>query len=276
MKTINIKLLLITLALSFIISSNLYGKNTKPGNTYFLYEGDNGPAPNTCLYKVDNELRKEYSPELYEFGFNKVNTKGGFEIELNAGKHTFEVVLNDKGLNSSSNNIIAKKISLDMKAGTVYRLIRNDFNIEVEGKRKNKAVKTNCKIEDIPAIPISQDSIITVTYIPENNSSTHPFITRIDDMVTNEIGDIYGVCDYSKPFDFKYFNKKNGELNIKIKAGKHKFEYLLLGNRIIDGLVHTETFNFYPGKNYEIVMGGTFKNGLVQFKLKFIEKADIP
>ncbi len=276
MKSIYIKLLLIALPLIFFASLDLYSKNTKSGNSIFLYEGDNGPAPNTCLYKVDNELRKEYTPEFYEFGYNTANAIGGFKINLKEGKHTFEVVLNDKGINSSSKNIFAKRIYLDMKAGTVYNLIRNDFNIEVEGKRKNKVVKTKYKVEDVPVLPIPQDSFVTVTYIPANNNSTHPFITRIDDMVTNEIGDIYGVCDYSKPFDFKYFNKKNGELNLKIKAGKHKFEYLILGNKIIDGLVHTESFIFQPGKNYEIVMGGTFKNDVVLFKLKFIEKSVKP
>jgi len=274
MKTINIKLLLITLSLISFISSDLYSKNTKTGNSVFIFEGDKSHVPNTCLYKVDNELRKEYSSLYYEFGFNKANSTGCFEIELKSGKHTFELVLNDKGLNTCSKNIIVKKITIEMKSGAVYRMIRNNFNIEVEGKRKDKNIKTNFKVEDIPTLPIPQDSIVNVTYIPANNNSTHPFITRIDDMITNEIGDIYGLCDYSKPFDFKYFNKNNGELNIKIKAGRHKFEYLILGNRIIDGIVHTETFNFLPGKNYEIVLGGTYKNGLVQFKLKFIEKAN--
>lgn len=274
MKTINIKLLLITILLIVFTSLNSYSKNAKSGNSVFMYEGDKSPAPNTCLYKVDNELRKEYSQEYYEFGYNKTNSKGGFEIELKAGKHTFEVVLNDKGLNSSSKNIIAKKITIDMKAGAVYRMIRTDFDIEIEGNKKDKKVKTKYLIEDIKALTIPQDSIVTVTYIPAVNNSTHPFITRIDDLVTNETGDIYGISDYSKPFDFKYFNKTNGELALKLKVGKHKFEYLILGNRIIDGLVHTETFTFLPGKNYEIVLGGTYKNGQVQFKLKFIEKVN--
>ncbi len=261
---------LITLLL-FAVTNFTYGGNNKVANSTFKYAGDQGSVPNTCLYKVNNETRKEYSKDLYEFGYNKKGENGSFEMFLAPGKHTFEIVLNNKGVTSKADSIIAKRVTINMKKGCTYEMEKYGYDIKIKGLKKNKEVKTNYSVEKIPVYQEPQDTFATIVYTPAPKSSTHPYISRIDDMVTAGSGDIFGLFEYNKPFDYKYFNEANGELRLKVKPGKHKIEYLILGARIIDGIIHTENFTFIEGKTYMITLGGTYTDGNVKFKLKFNE-----
>jgi hypothetical protein len=98
----------------------------------------------------------------------------------------------------------------------------------------------------------------------------YPYISRIDDMVTPDLGDIFGACNYSLPIDFKYFSGLKGQLNLKIPAGSHKIEYLLLGTSVFDGLVQVDNYTFEAGKKYTITVEKKEKRE-TSYTVKFVE-----
>ena len=268
-KTRKNKILLTLTVFLFAVCNNIMAQK-EPLST-FLYKGNKGLAPQCCLYKIDNKTREEYKSGFLAFGYNKTHKIGGFNIEIAPGKHTFEIVLTDKGVTSNAKHIIAKKLTLDMKADYEYQMERNDFEIKVICS-SNKTENINYTIEDIPVLAEPSEQFATIVYEPAKKAEINPYISRIDDMVTSSLGDISGTCNYSLPVDFKYFSSPKGNLNLKIPAGTHKIEYLLLGSAVFDGLVQVENYNFEASKVYTLVLEETKVKREIKYSIKFIAK----
>lgn len=240
----------------------------KETQSIFFFKGNKGLAPQCCLYKIDNKTRDEYKSGFLAFGYNKTHKIGGFNIEIAPGKHTFEIILTNKGVTSKPTKIIAKKITVDMKPEYEYEMERNDFDLKVVCST-NKAEKVDYTIEDIAAFAEPADQFATIVYTPGEKAEVNPYISRIDDMVTPNLGDIFGTCNYSLPVDFKYFSNQKGELTLKVPAGNHKIEYLFLGSTVFDGLVQSGTFNFEAGKKYSITLEEKKVKGETIYSIKF-------
>ena len=148
---------------------------------------------------------------------------------------------------------------------------RNNFEIKVICS-SNKTENINYTIEDIPVLAEPTEQFATILYEPAKKAEINPYISRIDDMVTSSLGDISGTCNYSLPVDFKYFSSPKGELNLKIPAGPHKIEYLLLGSAVFDGLVQVENCDFEAGKIYTLVLEETKVKRDIKYTIKFIVK----
>lgn len=236
----------------------------------FFYKGNKGLAPQCCLYKIDNKTRDEFKSGYLAFGYNKTHKTGGFNIEIVPGKHTFEIVLTDKGVTSKPSKIIAKKLTIDMKPGFEYQMERNDFDLKVMCS-SIKAESVNYTIEDITVFAEPSEQFATIIYNPNKKEEMHPYISRIDDRVTTDLGDIFGACNYSLPVDFKYFSGLKGQINLKIPAGSHKIEYLLLGSSVIDGLVQVDNYSFEAGKKYTITVVEKKVKRETSYTIKFVE-----
>jgi hypothetical protein len=270
MKRKNILHILIAFIFFDIFSvSQTFGQNEQSAT--FVYKGNKGLAPQTCLYKIDNKTRTEYNSDFLAFGYNKSHKVGGFNIISTPGKHTFEMALTDKGVSSKPAKIIVRKVIIDMKPNYEYLMERNDFDIKITCS-SNKAENVDYSIEELPVFTEPTEQFATIIYKPNAKLDINPYLTRIDDMVTPNLGDIFGTCNYSLPIDFKYFSGLKGELNLKISAGAHKIEYLLLGSAVFDGLVQVENFSFEAGKIYTIIVEETKIKREKIYTIKFVAK----
>jgi hypothetical protein len=253
----NAKTLLLSLLVGFTSVLNGYSGGDDLEKVRFYYKGDKGLSPKTCLYKIDNETKPDFISGYLPFGYNKIHQIGDFDIELAPGSHTFEIVLNDKNtMTKKSKSVIAKKITLNMEFGKEYILERNDFEIDIVCKSEAGETKAEYTIDDVSvfAEPSSGEPFATIQYVHEKDAEFDPYISRIDDQITAGLGELYGACNYALPVDFKYFSGTNGELNLKIQPGVHKFEYLVLGVTVANGLVQIEEFAFEAGKKYKILL----------------------
>lgn len=226
-----------------------------PLKARFFYSGDKGLSPKTCVYKIDNQTKPDFIKGYLPFAYNKTHKIGGFDLELDPGSHTFEIVFNDKStMSKKSENIVAKKFTLKMEAGNSYVLERKDFEFDIICESKSGKTKADFTIEDVAiyAEPSQGQPFAALSYTHEKKAEVDPYISRIDDQMTNGFGELYGVCNYALPVDFKYFSGTKGALNLKVSPGVHKIEYVILGEYVVDGLVHIESFNFEAGKSYKI------------------------
>ena len=243
----------------------------KEAQSSFFYKGNKGLAPQTCLYKIDNKTRSEYKSGFLAFGYNKSHKIGGFNITLTPGKHTFEITLTDKGVSTKPTKIVVKNVTIEMKPEYEYQMERNDFDLKIICN-SNKTESVNYTLEDVTVLTEPTNQFATITYTPNEKAEINPYISRIDDMTSSNLGDITGTCNYSLPIDFKYFSGLKGELNLKIPAGTHKIEYLLLGNSVFDGFVQVENYNFESGKTYSLVVEQTKIKREIQYSVKFVAK----
>ena len=251
------KSILLALFAGFISVLNGYSGGGDTDVARFYYKGDKGLSPKTCLYKIDNETKPDFISGYLPFGYNKTHQIGAFDIELPPGSHTFEIVLNDKStMTKKSKNIIAKKITLMMDSGNEYFLERNEFELEIICKSKSGETKADYTIDDVSAYsePSTGESYATLQYLHEKDAEIDPYVSRIDDQITSGFGELFGACNYALPVDFKYFSGTKGELNLKIQPGEHQFEYLVLGESVVDGLVQKAHFTFEAGKKYKILL----------------------
>ncbi|HLP08898.1 MAG TPA: hypothetical protein VK178_12095 [Opitutaceae bacterium] len=243
----------------------------------FSCKGDRGITPLTWLYKVDGRTRTEFTGGLLPFGFNKTHAIGAFALALLPGEHTFEIVLNNRRgpAAKGATEIVVKRIRVQMEAGRRYRFSHEGFAIAVAFDGDNASSTAPVyTVDDAPAYrePAATTAFATLEYQAAKRDEIHPYLLRVDDSVTTAPGAIPEV-NYSLPV-FKSYSGAKGALSLRLAPGPHTLEFMLLGGRVLDGLVQVETITVEAGKTYALEIEKTELKGstITSAKLRLVAR----
>ncbi len=259
----------------------VYPGAARPGGEVALvsYKGDGGITPFTWAYKIDGETRAAFAPGVLPFGFNKTHAIGGFALAMLPGDHSIELVLNNRRgpLSGGAAQIHAKRLRLRTEAGRSYRVTREGFSLAVAYDEKTPAASASrpaFSVEDVPAYaePAADAPHATLVYSRAAKAEIDPYLLRVDGAVTPNVGAIPEV-NYSLPV-FKSFSDAKGALSLRLAPGAHRLEFMLLGGRVLDGLVQLEEVTVVAGKTYalEVVTADLKGSTLTRATLRLVER----